>query len=85
MHIISKILIVAIGLLHLYFLWLEMFVWTTAAKKYSELFPKIYLKNKNLAANQGLYNGFYLQDYFGLWLFQMKIGAKNIALFFFVV
>ena len=59
MHIISKILIIVIALLHLYFLWLEMFAWTTSAKKVSRTIPEdLFEKTKVLAANQGLYNGF---------------------------
>ena len=54
-----KILIVVIALLHLYFLWLEMFVWTTKAKKVFRSLPEdLFEKTKVLAANQGLYNGF---------------------------
>ena len=59
MHIITKILIGFIAFLHLYFFWLESFVWTTKAKKvfkgYSEDF---FHQTKTLAANQGVYNAF---------------------------
>ena len=67
MHFISKILIVIIALFHLYFLWLEMFAWTTSAKKVFRTIPEdLFEKTKVLAANQGLYNGFYPLDCFGL-------------------
>ena len=67
MSIVSKILILVIVLLHLYFLWLEMFAWTTAAKKVFRTIPEdLFEKTKVLAANQGLYNGFYPLDCFGL-------------------
>jgi putative membrane protein len=83
MNIISKILIVVIALLHLYFLWLEMFAWTTAAKKVFRTFPEdLFEKTKNLAANQGLYNGFLSAGL--LWSLSIsdENWSRNIALFF---
>lgn len=83
MNIISKILIVVIALLHLYFLWLEMFAWTTAAKKVFRTIPEdLFEKTKTLAANQGLYNGFLSAGL--LWPLAISdvIWSKNIALFF---
>ena len=54
-----QILIGFVAFLHLYFLWLEMFAWTTRAKKVFRGYPDdFYEKSKTLAANQGLYNGF---------------------------
>ena len=59
MHLIVKVLILIIAFLHLYFLWLEMFAWTTRAPKVFRTFPKeLFPQTKTLAANQGLYNGF---------------------------
>lgn len=44
---------------HLYFLWLEMFAWTTRGPKVFSTLPKeLFVPTKVLAANQGLYNGF---------------------------
>ncbi|MBT8282271.1 MAG: DUF1304 domain-containing protein, partial [Muriicola sp.] len=43
----------------LYFLWLEMFAWTSRAPKIFKGFPKEFFEpTKSMAANQGLYNGF---------------------------
>lgn len=54
-----SILIGFIALEHLYFLWLEMFAWTTHAKKVFRQFPDhLFEPTRTLAANQGLYNGF---------------------------
>lgn len=59
MTILSKILIGLVALMHLYILWLEMFAWTTRAKKVFRKVPEdMFEKTKQLAANQGLYNGF---------------------------
>ncbi len=83
MIILAKIIIVLVALLHLYFLWLEMFVWTTKAKKVFRRFPpELFEPTKNMAANQGLYNGFLAAGL--LWSLLIKDGmwSKNIALFF---
>lgn len=59
MLLAAKIIIGIVTLLHLYFLWLEMFAWTTKAKKVFRNFPEdLFEPTKNMAANQGLYNGF---------------------------
>lgn len=59
MKLIADIIIAAVALLHLYILWLEMFAWTTRAKKVFKSIPAdLFEKTKALAANQGLYNGF---------------------------
>ena len=58
-QILAKIIVAIVALLHLYFLWLEMFAWTTKAKKVFRQFPEdLFEPTKTLAANQGLYNGF---------------------------
>ena len=59
MDLAISILIGLVAGLHLYFLWLEMFAWTTRARKVFRSFPSdLFEPTKTLAANQGLYNGF---------------------------
>ncbi|MDT0606484.1 DUF1304 domain-containing protein [Croceitalea sp. F388] len=59
MLLITKIIIAIVALLHFYFLWLEMFAWTTKARKVFLNFPQdLFEPTKSMAANQGLYNGF---------------------------
>jgi len=80
-----KILIVVIALLHLYFLWLEMFVWTTKAKKVFRSLPEdLFEKTKVLAANQGLYNGFLAAGLLWSLLITNEIWSKNVAHFFLI-
>ncbi len=77
------ILIGAVALLHLYFLWFEMFAWTTKGKKIFNKFPKdLFEPTKTLAANQGLYNGFLAGGLLWSLLIDNPIWASNIALFF---
>ncbi|AEM70210.1 protein of unknown function DUF1304 [Allomuricauda ruestringensis DSM 13258] len=57
--LLAKIIIGIVALLHIYFLRLEMYAWTTKAKKVFRTFPEeLFEPTKTLAANQGLYNGF---------------------------
>lgn len=59
MKFVSDILIVIVALLHLYFLYLEMFQWDKPrGMKSFNLTAEFAKQSKTLAANQGLYNGF---------------------------
>ncbi len=83
MNIISQLLIVLVALLHFYFLWLEMFVWTTKAYKVFRNFPKdLFERTKTMAANQGLYNGFLAAGLIWSLFITDVVWSNNIALFF---
>ncbi|MFH1870241.1 MAG: DUF1304 domain-containing protein [Pseudomonadota bacterium] len=59
MKLVAMVLVLAVALEHLYFLYLEMFLWTTP--KGLKIFGNTAEKAESsrvLAANQGLYNGF---------------------------
>jgi putative membrane protein len=59
MQIVTQGVILIIALLHLYFLYFEMFAWETIGKRtFKSLSPDLFKPTKALAANQGLYNGF---------------------------
>jgi putative membrane protein len=56
---IAKIIIGFVAAIHIYIMWLEMFAWTTKAKKVFRTIPvELFEKTKVMAGNQGLYNGF---------------------------
>lgn len=59
MALIANIFTGLVALLHIYFLVLEMFLWTkpTGLRTFN-LAPEFAQASKTLAANQGLYNGF---------------------------
>jgi putative membrane protein len=83
MHYIIIILIVIIAIEHLYFLWLEMFAWTTKAKKVFRQFPEeLFEPTKALAANQGLYNGFLAAGLVWSLFIKDPEWHRNVALFF---
>ena len=57
--LLTSLMIAIVGLLHLYFLVLEMFLWTKpAGLRAFGLTPEQAQSSKVLAMNQGLYNGF---------------------------
>lgn len=59
MTIISDVLVGLVAVLHLYFLVLEMFLWSKPyGRKTFGLTAERAEATKSLAANQGLYNGF---------------------------
>jgi putative membrane protein len=58
-NVAADVLVGLVAALHLYFLVLEMFLWTTpTGRKVFGLEPGFAEESKTLAANQGLYNGF---------------------------
>ncbi|AWX44311.1 hypothetical protein HME9304_01311 [Flagellimonas maritima] len=83
MLLIAKFFIALVALLHLYFLWLEMFAWTTKAKKVFRKFPPdLFEPTKSMAANQGLYNGFLAAGLLWSLLIDNPLWQVYVALFF---
>ncbi len=58
MRTIAVGLIALVALLHFYFLVLEMFLWRTRARRIFRMSAEQAEATAQLAANQGLYNGF---------------------------
>lgn len=83
MEITIKILIGFVAFLHLYFLYFEMFAWTTKGKKvFSNFPPELFEPTKPMAANQGLYNGFLAAGLIWTYFISDANWSDNIALFF---
>lgn len=81
--LLAKIIIGIVALLHIYFLWLEMFAWTTRAKKVFRKFPEeLFEPTKTLAANQGLYNGFLAAGLLWSLIIHDALWQIYVALFF---
>ena len=79
MLVLAQILVVLVALLHLYFLVLEMFLWTRPpGLKTFRNTPEKAAITRVLAANQGLYNGFLAA---GL-LYGAATGSREFVLFF---
>ena len=79
MLILAQILVVLVALLHVYFLVLEMFLWTQPlGLKTFRNTPEKAETTRVLAANQGLYNGFLAA---GLLWFLYTV-QWNVVLFF---
>ena len=78
MNLATNIVVALIGLLHVYILVLEMFLWQTPTgmKAFGNT-PEKAAITKVLAANQGLYNGFLAAGLFwGVWLGAAGYGVK---------
>lgn len=83
MLLTAKFIIAIVAVLHFYFLWLEMFAWTTKAKKVFRNFPQdLFEPTKSMAANQGLYNGFLAAGLVWSLLIQDSLWQVYVALFF---
>ena len=83
MYLALRIVVGFVSILHFYFLWLEMFGWTTKAPKVFTKFPVSYfMETKGLAANQGLYNGFLAAGLAWTFFICDLNWQNNITLFF---
>lgn len=83
MDILIKIIIGLVACLHLYFLYFEMFAWTTKGRKVFRNFPpELFEPTKPMAANQGLYNGFLAAGLIWTYFISDINWSGNIALFF---
>ena len=83
MSTISAILVALVGLLHAYFLVLEMFLWTKpAGRRAFGTTQEQAEQSKVLAANQGLYNGFLAAGL--LWGLTQGAAGRSIVVFFLV-
>ena len=78
-----KILIGLVAFLHLYFMYFEMFAWTTRGRKIFKQFPsELFEPTKTLAANQGLYNGFLAAGLIWTFFITDPEWNFNISMFF---
>jgi putative membrane protein len=82
MSLIARFLIAVVALEHLYFLYVEMFRWTSAAtQKAFGITAEFAQASQTLAANQGLYNGFLAAGLVWALLEPAELG-KPVATFF---
>ena len=83
MEILIKILTGFVAFLHLYFLYLEMFAWTTKGPKVFKTIPaEQFAVTKVMAGNQGLYNGFLAAGLVWSLLITNPEWQHNVSLFF---
>ena len=83
MEIIIKVLIGLVVFLHSYFLYLEMFAWTTKGPKVFKTIPPVqFADTKVMAGNQGLYNGFLAAGLIWSLVITNSEWQYNVSLFF---
>lgn len=81
MALLTKILVGLVALLHVWFLVLEMFLWTTPfGRRTFDNSVEAAEASRVLAANQGLYNGFLAAGL--LWGLSLGASGNAIKLFF---
>lgn len=81
MNLVTDLAVVLVALLHIYFLVLEMMLWTRPmGRKVFRLTPEFAEATRMLAANQGLYNGFLAAGL--LWGVFLGEGEVAIKVFF---
>jgi putative membrane protein len=80
-NIVAGVLVALVAALHLYFLVLEMFLWTKPAglAAFGQT-PEFAEESRTLAANQGLYNGFLVA---GL-VWGLVVDRSDVEIFFLV-
>ena len=85
MKTLSIALVLLVALEHLYFLYLEMFLWTRpkGLKTFGNT-PEKAEASKVLAANQGLYNGFLAAGLLWGLIYQNAAAGAHIQMFFLV-
>ena len=81
MRVLSTLLIVIVALLHIGFMGLEMFLWSTPeGQRIFGMTPEVSALTSVLAANQGLYNGFIAAGLLG----SAFSGRRDLRIFFLV-
>ena len=83
MILLAKLFVALVALEHLYFLYLEMFAWTTPrVRRIFGTTPDFAQATKALAANQGLYNGFLAAGLLWSIVHADPVVGLQLALFF---
>ncbi|POR37945.1 Uncharacterized protein TPAR_01856 [Tolypocladium paradoxum] len=83
MAVLSSVATALVALLHVYILYLEMFLWATPrGRKAFRMTAEFAEGTKVLAANQGLYNGILAAGLFWGLLHPFHAFGKEIQLFF---
>ncbi|MDG2539422.1 DUF1304 domain-containing protein [Dyella jiangningensis] len=81
MSLLASLVVALVALLHLWFLVLEMFLWTRpSGRRAFGLSEEFARQSKVLAANQGLYNGFLAAGL--LWSLWLGASGRPVTLFF---
>ena len=83
MDIAIKVIVSLVALLHLYFMYFEMFAWESRGPKMFRGFKKeLFKPTKSMAANQGLYNGFLAAGLIWSLFIADELWADQVAHFF---
>lgn len=85
MRIAALTLVALIAALHAYIAWFEMFAWQTVGQRvFSSLPADIFAQTTQIAANQGLYNGFLVAGLVWSLLIKDRQWQTNVATCFLI-
>ncbi len=85
MTLISNLLIGLSGLIHSYFLWFQMFDWEQSGpRNFSSLPAEVFPLSVEMAANQGLYNGFLAAGLFWSLTIRDQTWKRKVAVLFLI-
>jgi len=85
MKMLGLALVFLIAVLHVYIAWFEIFAWTTRGPSvFPTLPPELFAQTVELAANQGLYNGFLAAGLLWALLIRDPRWQRNVATCFLV-
>ncbi|MEQ8656214.1 MAG: DUF1304 domain-containing protein [Hyphomicrobiales bacterium] len=85
MRIAALTLVALIAALHAYIAWFEMFAWQTVGQRvFSSLPADIFAQTTQIAANQGLYNGFLVAGLVWSLLIKDRQWQSNVATCFLI-
>ena len=80
---VATVITAFVAIIHIYIMWLEMFAWTTRARKVFRTLPAdMFEKTKSMAGNQGLYNGFLAAGLIWSFFITDAEWSANVAAFF---
>jgi len=80
---VATVITAFVAIIHIYIMWLEMFAWTTRARKVFRTLPAdMFEKTKSMAGNQGLYNGFLAAGLIWSFFITDAEWSANVASFF---
>jgi len=83
MHILGLGVVALLGLLHVYIAWFEIFAWETRGPVAFPSFPEeLFPQTVDMAANQGLYNGFLAAGLFWSLLIRDRRWQYKVAICF---
>lgn len=83
MRKIGMAIVALVALLHVYIAWFEIFAWESRGPKvFADFPPELFAQTLDMAANQGVYNGFLAAGLIWSLLIKTQEWQRNVAMCF---